>query len=290
MGFGRKDKEQGVKKSTQARSFKSPYGELRQGRKSSSYAPTLDASQRATMPLRNDKILQTMQGLPTQFNVEDFYNNPFYGSTAALLRRPIMEQYNLDRQDLLNNLNARNQVGSSYDALSNMYLMRQRDNMLTDAELQARQASADAYGNSINTGLALLAGLRNDAGADLEQQFLPMRYALGNQQALNPLQAAQANYYANEKTTMDNIMDYQKANMQAVAGAAAAACWVAREVYGADNPRWTEFRHWLLNEAPDDIRETYLAYGPAVAEAIRGDDEAKALFRADMDAILEVAA
>jgi len=32
-------------------------------------------------------------------------------------------------------------------------------------------------------------------------------------------------------------------------------CWVAREVYGADNPRWLEFRTWLLTQAPAWFRD-----------------------------------
>jgi hypothetical protein len=31
-----------------------------------------------------------------------------------------------------------------------------------------------------------------------------------------------------------------------IAGAAIMACWVAREVYGIDNPKWLQFREWML--------------------------------------------
>jgi hypothetical protein len=70
------------------------------------------------------------------------------------------------------------------------------------------------------------------------------------------------------------------------AGGLAIACWVAREVYGADNPKWLMFRHWLLNKAPVAFRAWYLAHGPAVAEWIRDRADDKARVRRWMDAII----
>ena len=31
-------------------------------------------------------------------------------------------------------------------------------------------------------------------------------------------------------------------------------CWVAREVYGIENPKWLEFREWMLNDSPSWFR------------------------------------
>jgi len=42
-------------------------------------------------------------------------------------------------------------------------------------------------------------------------------------------------------------------------------CWVAREVYGADNPMWLLFRHWMLNESPGWFRKAYIKYGQRFA-------------------------
>jgi flagellar hook-associated protein 2 len=43
------------------------------------------------------------------------------------------------------------------------------------------------------------------------------------------------------------------------------SCWVARAVYGARNPRWILFRHWLLFRAPTWFRELYLRHGASFA-------------------------
>jgi flagellar hook-associated protein 2 len=42
-------------------------------------------------------------------------------------------------------------------------------------------------------------------------------------------------------------------------------CWVARAVYGAENPLWIVFRHWLLHRAPSWFRALYLRHGERFA-------------------------
>ena len=61
------------------------------------------------------------------------------------------------------------------------------------------------------------------------------------------------------------------------------ACWVAREVYGADNPKWVEFREWMLTKASDNLRNFYLEYGERIAESIRNKPKIKAIIRKWMD-------
>lgn len=64
----------------------------------------------------------------------------------------------------------------------------------------------------------------------------------------------------------------------------ALGCWVAREVYGNDNPRWLLFRHWLFNEAPAWFRWAYLKYGERIARFIKGKPLIKRVIRRFMDA------
>lgn len=56
-----------------------------------------------------------------------------------------------------------------------------------------------------------------------------------------------------------------------IGGAAgvAAMCWMAREVFGADNPKWLQFRTWMLTMAPEWLRELYLEVGEAGAKFLR---------------------
>jgi tetratricopeptide (TPR) repeat protein len=60
-------------------------------------------------------------------------------------------------------------------------------------------------------------------------------------------------------------------------------CWVAREVYGDDNPRWIIFRHWLLTEAPAGFRDLYIARGESFAAWIHDKPVLKLAIRTAMD-------
>jgi hypothetical protein len=60
-------------------------------------------------------------------------------------------------------------------------------------------------------------------------------------------------------------------------------CWVAREVYGADDPRWLVFRHWLVTEAPIWLRDVYARHGEAFAAWIHDKPAVKSVVRSLMD-------
>ena len=60
-------------------------------------------------------------------------------------------------------------------------------------------------------------------------------------------------------------------------------CWVAREVYGVENPKWVLFREWLFSKAPAWFRNLYIKYGERFAEFIRNKPKLKSLIRRWMD-------
>jgi len=62
-------------------------------------------------------------------------------------------------------------------------------------------------------------------------------------------------------------------------GFLAAGCWVAREVYGIDNPQWLEFREWMFNDAPSWLRNLYLKYGERFAKFISNKPRVKSIIR-----------
>lgn len=66
-------------------------------------------------------------------------------------------------------------------------------------------------------------------------------------------------------------------------GGAAILCWVAREVYGIDNPKWTQFRDWMLTNASDEFVDAYIQHGPRIAEFISDKPELKNMIRSWMD-------
>ncbi len=60
-------------------------------------------------------------------------------------------------------------------------------------------------------------------------------------------------------------------------------CWVAREVFGADNPKWMLFREWMLHRAPDQLRELYERNGERLAAKLREMPSLKPAIRAFME-------
>jgi len=64
-------------------------------------------------------------------------------------------------------------------------------------------------------------------------------------------------------------------------------CWVARSAYGPCNPKWRQFRGWMLNRAPSVIRKAYGRFGPSFAKWLDRHAQFKPAVRYVMDAILE---
>lgn len=71
--------------------------------------------------------------------------------------------------------------------------------------------------------------------------------------------------------------------LQGVGAVATAFCWVAREVYGEDNPRWLAFREWMFTRAPAWFFNLYATHGEAFAEWLKDKPTIKALIRKWMD-------
>jgi hypothetical protein len=69
----------------------------------------------------------------------------------------------------------------------------------------------------------------------------------------------------------------------ALGGGFVSKCWVAREVYGEDNPRWLQFREWLNNKAPRWFDCLYVKYGERFAKFISDKPRLKSIIRNWMD-------
>ena len=65
----------------------------------------------------------------------------------------------------------------------------------------------------------------------------------------------------------------------AIGGGIAAGCWVAREVFGEDNPKWLYFRAWLYTKAPKWFLKLYLKHGEQFAAFIKNKPVLKSVIR-----------
>jgi hypothetical protein len=127
----------------------------------------------------------------------------------------------------------------------------------------------------------------------------PMAGFRGAQNATN-LYGSEADYlaktygaYVNAQATVsaaNSLPNYISAGADVLKGVGSLggtggffACWVAREVYGADNPKWIEFREWMFGEAPKWLSNLYLMFGKRIAEFIRNKPILKNIIRNWMD-------
>ncbi len=171
----------------------------------------------------------------------------------------------------------------------------------------ARRGEARGYGQQVlGTSRAMSAdpfmailGRPSGQGQQIAQQGLgSAQYGLsaGPGVVFNP--EAGLSYMLGQQTNQMNLAGAQagaKGSMMGglmgglgqLGGAAIMACWVAREVYGESNPKWKQFRHWMLNKSPDWFREWYLINGESVAEHIKDKPELKAQIKIFMDSKLE---
>jgi len=77
--------------------------------------------------------------------------------------------------------------------------------------------------------------------------------------------------------------------LQAFAAIYGAACWVARAVYGAENPRWLLVRHYILNITGNKLRDNYLRNGPRLAKHVKRDGWLREQLRPHLDLYAQAA-
>ena len=114
-------------------------------------------------------------------------------------------------------------------------------------------------------------------------------------QAFNDLYRSQANYQAStygaqvgaqaQVDSANSLPNYLTAGASVLGKAIPGGifCWVAREIYGEDNPKWLQFREWMLTKASDNLRNFYTEYGERIAESIRNKPKIKSIIRKWMD-------
>lgn len=148
-----------------------------------------------------------------------------------------------------------------------------------------------AYAGSQQFSLAGLAGGASSMYADV-----------GSSPFLQPESQYMANIRANRIQMETAIQSANAARSGSIIGGALSAvgqigaaammpvpppCWVARAVYGDDNPEWLVFRHWLFNEAPDWFRDLYLEEGERFAAFISDKPFLKSVVKMGMDLVVK---
>jgi hypothetical protein len=102
-------------------------------------------------------------------------------------------------------------------------------------------------------------------------------------------------YIVNNQIQKQNMGAAEDANQMALYGSiiqavgglgkgAIAACWVAREVFGAKSPQWRLFRRWLFTRGPKPLLRKYLRHGERAAQWLRHHRDLVPALRVMMEA------
>jgi hypothetical protein len=144
------------------------------------------------------------------------------------------------------------------------------------AAILGRTSGAAGMGSQAAQFTAGLAG--QQLGPNLFDPNAGINLALQNQ-------ANQSNYQSNIYGAQAGFAGAQAQARGAMIGGAlsglgnAIGCWVAREVYGNDNPMWLLFRQWLMEDSPDMFRNLYIKYGERFAKFISNKPLIKTIIR-----------
>jgi hypothetical protein len=152
----------------------------------------------------------------------------------------------------------------------------------------------DPYQRALGTGVQLGSGILGQTGQMIGNTYNQALGMAGNVSSFNTNMAASMYNSAmnnNAATSAANNAMWGQIAGSAIGavgkiGSAAAMCWVAREVYGEENPAWMEFRDWLLTRGSYRRVSRYAANGPRIAEYISTRPGWKARLRKWMDARL----
>jgi len=219
MSFSAGKRDKLVKESLTPGSFFTDLGDIQQGPGGAYFVSDHTPDAFYQIGDAAEKTRGLVQGIPTQTSLAELVNGPMYESTRKMLRRPIEEQKVEDEKELTNQLSARNQLGSSYDALMRNNFAKRYDNMFAQADEQSRGASVNYHTQMLNNVLNSIAGLGNRRSQAIEEYFAPAKLAMGYQQALSPLQQTAAAHYSGRKTPFENLMSLWGTNAQVLASA-----------------------------------------------------------------------
>ena len=164
---------------------------------------------------------------------------------------------------------------------------------LAQARTAQQQGAMQGY---IQANQALPGGFNQQAStASPFFQAVDQNIPVALTQAFNDLYRSQSNYQAStygaqvgaqaQVASAYSTPNYLTAGASVLGKAIPGGifCWVAREVYGEDNPKWLQFREWMLTKASNNLRNFYTEYGERIAESIRNKPKIKSIIRKWMD-------
>jgi len=248
---------------------------------------------------------RAMQG-PLQVGA---YANPYTSAVIDRTQQDIERQRQMATNTMGAQATAAGAFGGSRHGVAEGVTAGEYGRMAGDMAAQQRQAN---YSQALQAAMAdrqarlgaasQLGGLGQQAfntGQTIQQNQLQQGLLQqGMQQALidaakgqyagytaSPMQSLSAPLAALGATpTPQTTTQTQKPGLFNYLQLGASLCWVAREVYGEDNPKWLQFREWVIGYSPNWFYKAYSKYGEKVAKVVAKVPALKLVIRPFMDA------
>lgn len=233
-----------------------------------------------------------------QFNVEALMRAQQANQAANMQA----DSTNIANYLAANQFNTQFNQGAQQQYLQNLGQLAQLQNQGTAADrsfaaqlIGLRQATASDPFQAVlgrpSAAFAQAQGMQNQ-GVGLQQMAGPALF--------NPESSYANNIYGGNQQAQNAANIATASNRAAITGSIIGAagkiaggmdlgrylpgCWVAREVYGENNPKWRRFRTWLLTRAPKWFAKLYNKFGPSFALWIADKPRVKGVIRRWMDA------
>jgi hypothetical protein len=145
--------------------------------------------------------------------------------------------------------------------------------------IQANQALPGGFNQQPSTASPFYQAVDQNIPVALTQAFNDLYRSQSNYQASTYGAQVGAQAQVNSAYSTPNYINA----VGGLFGTGGVFCWVAREVYGENNPKWLQFREWMLTKASDNLRNFYTEYGERIAESIRNKPKIKSIIRKWMD-------
>ena len=223
------------------------------------------------------------------------YNSAGLGTGAGAAAAGILGRFNTSQQLLGQREQAAGYADNIYtqNPLSRLGMASQLANQGSNIAYNGAQAllATDPYQRALAPGLNLGSSILGNSGNLLGQTYQGQNQLGGDVASFNQnMQGSLYNSYQNNRAALQGAQMAQTGQIIGGAlsaagsvGGAALICFVAREVYGEDDPAWKEFRSWLYMFASPRRFLRYLNHGPKIAAWIHEHPGYKERIRSWMD-------
>ncbi len=217
--------------------------------------------------------------------------SPFGGSRSALVEAENNRNY-LDRlANATGQLRMQNFQDAARLGQSGTGQLMQGASQLTNQAAANQRMGLEAAGALSGIGQQIQ-GLQQASMADREKRFLdelnyPLQALNLRQQAvgMTPMGSVSRTPITGGGMDIGGLLGGAGSLMKGFA--ALGMCWVAREAYGVENPKWLEFRHYMFTKAPKWFFDLYAKYGERFAEFISNKPKVKSVIRWMMDKVID---